>query len=222
MTAAPTVSELVGQAQAAMMTFDRARAHQLLTDAIQRDPKNEDAWGLLSNVVQDPQDRRNCLERVLQINPHNISARKALAEIGNVQQAVVAPVKQSSALRTIFWLVVILFVGWCALSSMATSTRRSSASVVPVFFNVTYRVTGSTSSASLTYQNAQGGSEQHDVTLPWSTSLSVDRGDFLYLSAQNESSFGDVTCEILINNVPFKASSSTADYGIATCSGSAQ
>lgn len=79
MTAAPTVSELVGQAQAAMMTFDRARAHQLLTDAIQRDPKNEDAWGLLSNVVQDPQDRRNCLERVLQINPHNISARKALA-----------------------------------------------------------------------------------------------------------------------------------------------
>ncbi len=115
MTATPTVSELLGQAQAALATFDRARAHQLLTEVIQRDSNNENAWSLLSGLVSSPQDRRNCLERVLQINPHNISARKGLAELNQggsysgtaAVQSNEVPQKKSSNIGLLLLLIVL-------------------------------------------------------------------------------------------------------------------
>jgi len=85
---------------------------------------------------------------------------------------------------------------------------------------VEYKVSGSASAASLTMQNAQGGSEQMTVTLPYTRTLSVSPGGFVYIAAQNQGDEGGVTCEIKVRGERFKFSASYGSYTIATCSGS--
>ena len=51
--------------------------------------------------------------------------------------------------------------------------------VAPSFHHVTYSVTGSGNTASLTYQNAQGETQQEDVKLPWTKSFTFKDGDLV-------------------------------------------
>jgi hypothetical protein len=86
--------------------------------------------------------------------------------------------------------------------------------------DVTYTVTGSATTASITMSNGQGGLEQQDVALPWTQPVAGARsGQFVSISAQNKSGYGDVTCTIRVNGADFKTSTSSAAYGIASCSG---
>lgn len=97
------------------------------------------------------------------------------------------------------------------------------ASAAPLAYEVTYTVGGSTSSASITYQNATGSTEQDDaVTVPWFSTFSASPGDFLYISAQNNNESGTVTCQIAVNGTVIKTAHSSGAYTIATCSGAAK
>ena len=120
-------------------------------------------------------------------------------------------------------ILLIVILGICVtiwllaqLGSTSSSTPNYSE---PTTFRVTYRVTGNASRASLTYENEQGGTEQIEVRIPWNESMTVKRGAFLYLSAQNEGERGSVTCEIWVDNVKWKESTSSGAYVIATCNG---
>lgn len=86
-------------------------------------------------------------------------------------------------------------------------------------FAVEYVVEGSARSASLTYSNEQGGTEQHEVSLPWRKLVVMRKRGFAYISAQNKSDSGDIKVEVHLNGVPVKASQSSASYGIASASG---
>lgn len=86
---------------------------------------------------------------------------------------------------------------------------------------VEYSVTGSAEAVSLTIQNGQGGTEQMQASLPWTKSLTVEPGSFLYVSAQNAGQAGSVTCEITVDGQTFKQSTSTGPHVIASCSGAA-
>ncbi len=85
---------------------------------------------------------------------------------------------------------------------------------------VTYRVEGTAASSSVTYINDQGGTQQDKVSVPWEKAY-PDMGvaKFAYLSAQNDGDSGSVTCKILHDGKEWKVSTSTAPYGIASCSG---
>lgn len=90
--------------------------------------------------------------------------------------------------------------------------------------SVSYSISGDgTTAASLTYANATGGTEQKTVTLPTtvptSGTYSIPPGQFLYISAQNQSSSGSVTVKIMINGNVWKQSTSSGAYAIATASG---
>jgi len=88
--------------------------------------------------------------------------------------------------------------------------------------SVKYQVTGSASTVSLTLNNATGGTEQiASATLPWSESFTVQKGDFLYVSAQNNGSSGSVTATVYVNNRVLQTATSTGAYVIATASGDA-
>jgi hypothetical protein len=87
---------------------------------------------------------------------------------------------------------------------------------------VTYRVKGTAGSAVLTYRNARGGTEQSSVRLPWELSFDAKGGLFLYISAQNESTTGSVTCEILLDDETRTSSTSSGAYVIAECSNAAE
>jgi len=75
------MSDLVQEALNAEQSGDIALAKQLLSQALIQDPYNETAWMLMADVVDDLRLRRNCLERVLAINPNNIDASTALTRL---------------------------------------------------------------------------------------------------------------------------------------------
>ncbi len=107
----------------------------------------------------------------------------------------------------------------------------------PSSYQVTYKVTTSDVKgddpvighiADITTANATGGTEQFDKTaLNWHEDFTVSAGGHLYLAAQNQSMpflgeskyNSDITCEILVNGVSYKKSTSTGDASIASCSG---
>lgn len=123
----------------------------------------------------------------------------------------------------IILILGLIFPGFCgSLLSFGGSSGGSSGSISSDEYTVTYSVGGTTTMASLTYENASGGTEQKDVKVPWSgQTFNAKRGQFLYVSAQNGSEYGTISCEILINGKTWKKSSSDGAYAIATCNGSA-
>lgn len=92
---------------------------------------------------------------------------------------------------------------------------------VPLSRIVTYKVTGSAESVSITYTNYDGGTSQYSlVYLPWDiTFYSMKSGDFVYISAQNNGEYGSVKAEIYVDGALFKTSSSYGAYVIASSSG---
>ncbi len=60
---------------------DRETARKLLQQVIRADPRNEVAWMWMASAVTDPDERRACLERALQINPENTRAKEALRRL---------------------------------------------------------------------------------------------------------------------------------------------
>ena len=64
------------------------RAKALLGDFIRRNPASEQAWLLLSQAVNEPKQQKDCLERVLKLNPANLEARERLERLqaGEVSQ----------------------------------------------------------------------------------------------------------------------------------------
>ncbi|MEO5951752.1 MAG: hypothetical protein ABIQ44_04710 [Chloroflexia bacterium] len=72
------VARLLHEGQSAARRGDRAMARALLTQLVEQDPRNEEAWMWLSGVVDNPDEQQICLENALVINPYNAHARKGL------------------------------------------------------------------------------------------------------------------------------------------------
>jgi len=91
----------------------------------------------------------------------------------------------------------------------------------PTTATVKYEVTGTAQTVDITLSNKEEGTSQFgDVSVPWSMSFVAPRGNFVYLSAQNQGQTGTVICTIYINGDQFKSSTSSGAYVIATASGS--
>ena len=69
---------LIAEGRDALLAGDKARAQELLQTAVQLDPRSEEAWMWLSGVFTAPDDMAECLQRVLEINPHNEQAQEGL------------------------------------------------------------------------------------------------------------------------------------------------
>jgi len=59
----------------------RRAARKILKPLLQSHPRSERTWMLFSYAVLDPAIQRDCLQRVLEINPNNVEARRRLAEL---------------------------------------------------------------------------------------------------------------------------------------------
>jgi hypothetical protein len=75
------MSDLLQEALNAKQSGDIALAKQLISQALVQQPTNEAAWMMMADVVEDVSLRRNCLERVLAINPKNSEASTALTRL---------------------------------------------------------------------------------------------------------------------------------------------
>ncbi len=59
----------------------RRHAGRLLVDLLRQEPSNEQAWWWLAACVDDKQQKRDCLERLLSLNPNHHDALEALRKL---------------------------------------------------------------------------------------------------------------------------------------------
>jgi hypothetical protein len=92
---------------------------------------------------------------------------------------------------------------------------------------VWYRADGTgTAEASYTLRSDDGGTVQGDINLPLvnqkgETGLTFEgfkSGDFVYLSVQNTTAAGAVTCRIIVDGKEISHNTSSGGYKIASCS----
>jgi peptide/nickel transport system permease protein len=69
------------KAQGAIQKGDREGARLALKALILQNPQNEQAWFWMAQLVEDKEQKIDCLERVLQINPNNSTAKQWLERI---------------------------------------------------------------------------------------------------------------------------------------------
>ncbi len=135
-------------------------------------------------------------------------------------------------------IVVVLAVGWRLLvahhsgsanpsptfapvPTFATEPPQATEPPPPVVYSVSYRVSGTATSADITYQARNGDTAQASgVHLPWTYGkFNGSTGDFLYVSAQNTSNGGLIVCQIFLNGQVVKTSRSSGFASICTASG---
>jgi hypothetical protein len=90
------MSDNLQRAIQAIRSGDKETGQRLLAEVIRNDPRNETAWLWMSSVIETDEHRRDCLERVLAINPHNETARQGLEALRQ-KKAVGPPGTQEQA-----------------------------------------------------------------------------------------------------------------------------
>ena len=74
--------ETLQAAIAAIKSGEKTHGKALLAEVLLNDPNNETAWLWMSGAVDEPEERRYCLEKLLSINPNNAAAQAGLARLG--------------------------------------------------------------------------------------------------------------------------------------------
>jgi hypothetical protein len=92
--------------------------------------------------------------------------------------------------------------------------------------DVLYEVEGTASVVAVTIEKPSG-TEQANVSVPLTNkggtrglTLKFERGDFVYISAQNQGESGTVTCRITVDGEVLSENTSSGAYSIASCKGS--
>ncbi len=62
-------------------------AQPVLIEFLKRNPDSEQGWMLLSHAVENPQHKVECLQRVLQINPHHARAQNRIENLTAFQES---------------------------------------------------------------------------------------------------------------------------------------
>lgn len=113
-------------------------------------------------------------------------------------------------------LAIVLVVGGLLfLRPGGTRTPSSTSSSTKAVY---YVLSGTSTSAGITINNADGGTEQRTVKVPYESQHRMRPGSFVYISAQNQTE-GTLTCKIVIDGSVFKTSTSEGRHNIASCSG---
>src|SRR3990172_10471013 len=73
--------DLTNRGIAAYEAGDRSKARQLLARSVLHNPRDAAGWFYLSQVVDQEDQKRDCLQRALAIDPHHPAARASLAAL---------------------------------------------------------------------------------------------------------------------------------------------
>lgn len=85
-------NSLYTQALAAIEAGDRSLARRLLAELVRINGRHEQGWLRLATVVDDRRQIADCLQRVVVLNPNNVTAREWLEQVRK-------PLNQTSELR---------------------------------------------------------------------------------------------------------------------------
>ncbi len=77
----PTLDEMLANGIAAVKKGQMEEAQEWLVTLLQIDRYNEQGWIWLSGAADNDQDRLDCLQEVLKIDPDNVNALRGLAAL---------------------------------------------------------------------------------------------------------------------------------------------
>lgn len=77
----PSLQAMLSNGIAAVKAGQMQEAQEWLVALLQIDRYNEQAWLWLSGAADNDQDRLDCIQEVLKINPHNAVAQRGLARL---------------------------------------------------------------------------------------------------------------------------------------------
>src|SRR5436190_7226459 len=69
------------QAIEAIQAGQKAQGRAILAKLVNQEPRNERAWLWLASCVDQPEKKRYCLQRVLELNPSSAAGLQLLAEL---------------------------------------------------------------------------------------------------------------------------------------------
>ncbi|MFC4161964.1 zinc ribbon domain-containing protein [Chitinimonas lacunae] len=134
-------------------------------------------------------------------------------------KAKICPKCGAKVVKYVHPVATILVIGAAIWGVLIMAGGGGGGSVSSRTGRVSYQVEGTAPSAALTFSNAQGGTEQKVVLLPWNVDYpQVRPGTHLYLSAQNQGDSGVVRVRIMVDSKEMKTSESSGGYTIATAS----
>jgi hypothetical protein len=84
---------------------------------------------------------------------------------------------------------------------------------------IEYRVSGSLTRTTVTYTNTTGGTEQFDTRLPWRRTFVMENVTYVYVGALSAGETGTLTCQIYLDGVVWKESTSSGTGAMVTCGG---
>lgn len=122
-------------------------------------------------------------------------------------------------------LFIILALSMLVFSILAcgeTPTTGASQQPAAAGHTVKIEVTGTASSVDITYQDLASNDPAQDSgrAVPyWRSWANIPDGTFVYISAQNDDDSGSVTCEITVDGILWKTTTSNGGYVICTSSG---
>ena len=124
------MTDKLQKAVKAIKAGDRERGKRLLSSLIKSEPQNEAAWLWLSAAVDTPNQKRQCLKKVLQINPENEQAKRALSRLSQsartTTKAKSGSKKRKKSLVPVLMLLIVLACSVLCIASRFLSTQRSS------------------------------------------------------------------------------------------------
>jgi hypothetical protein len=94
--AGPSLEEMLANGIAAVKAGQMDKAQDWLVSLLQIDRYHEQAWLWLSGAADNDQDRLDCLQEVLRINPQNAFAQRGLAAL-QAKMCPPAPPPESQA-----------------------------------------------------------------------------------------------------------------------------
>jgi hypothetical protein len=77
------MASMLEEAVAHIRAGNIEQARPLLVEVIKQNPRDENAWLWMTKCVTEPEKKRYCFERVLQINPQNQHAIRGLERLSN-------------------------------------------------------------------------------------------------------------------------------------------
>ena len=84
---------------------------------------------------------------------------------------------------------------------------------------IEYRMSGSLARTTVTYTNTTGDTEQFDTRLPWRRTYVMEDVPCVYVAALSFGETGTLTCQIYLDGVLWKESTSSGTGAMVTCGG---
>ncbi len=244
-----TVDSIIQQATAEAKAGNKAKAANTLIKGLEVDKKDVRIWYLLSQVLDDKDQKLKCLLQAQRLQPDNPQIKEKLDLLGGppspppqgpASQPDAKPDPASRTLddlkrdpkRKLPWWVYALagVVVLCAACSCAGFfyIRDAYNKAMDSFIErdnlphtVTYRIEGNPTQAEISYMNDRMGMEQGQyISPPWEKSYEMSSGAQLAIQAKYlDPSTGPITCIITVDGKEVYRNTSSSRQPQAVCAG---